>query len=275
MEQNQELYFNVEKHPLDIEGVDDSLSHLTNMVIGDTPNGRKLLNVCSENYEIVNNKDLIQPMEEIMDNNFKDWEMVPTQEEYARFTFNFLIKDDYFDVGKDEGWNDPLIPKIKLKNSYDGSLKVHFIAGFYRLICENGMTIPAAGFKDKNITKKLMHTPSIIEKERLQRAIDHTKELFDQAHELIAPYKELAEKNVPDVPDRVDEVIEETNVLPKYRDQILNRVYYENENNGVHNSDWSIYNGFNWILNHEPSLSTKQAQKEKLDQKVLNWLYDN
>jgi len=37
--------------------------------------------------------------------------------------------------------NDMLNPEIIIKNSYDGSLQVHILAGAFRLVCSNGVVI--------------------------------------------------------------------------------------------------------------------------------------
>ena len=37
--------------------------------------------------------------------------------------------------------DDMLNPEIIIKNSYDGSLQVHILAGAFRLVCSNGMVI--------------------------------------------------------------------------------------------------------------------------------------
>lgn len=122
------------------------------------------LGVCTDCYDLVQNKDLIDLSESMFTaRGLTGWErkeVVSHGGAKARFIYKFPK------VGFSVGKNDNLIFALKVQNSFDGSLRASFNIGLFRLICSNGLTVP---HKAINLSHK--HT-GVLNAEAMSRGLD-------------------------------------------------------------------------------------------------------
>ena len=101
-------------------------------------NTGNVISCMSDNYKLVTNQEVMKEVEPIMNKSkavFKEAQMFGGNNARTKWTWYYPgIK---VKVSKD----DVLNPEITIQNSYDGSWELSFLAGAFRLLCANGLTI--------------------------------------------------------------------------------------------------------------------------------------
>lgn len=116
----------------------------------------EVLGVVSERYTILQNRDLIPTAETLFRNSglrfLNHGVFVSNQGAQVRAKYRFPDLDLNLN-----GQSIQFV--LQVQNSFDGSLKVAFDLGLFRMLCTNGMKIPA--FKGSTISLMRKHTESI------------------------------------------------------------------------------------------------------------------
>ena len=96
-----------------------------------------VLSCVTDKYKVVQNQSIIEAAEPVL----KETGAILTEAESfsngARSTWTWKIPDIKVKIDK----KDHINPTITLKNSYDGSVQLHILAGAFRLICSNGLVV--------------------------------------------------------------------------------------------------------------------------------------
>lgn len=236
-------------------------------IVVQTSSGPKIVNTCSKQYELVPNEKIINPLLETLEGY--DIDFITSSRFDARFSLDVLFKDIKMNVGK----KDEIIPKMRMYNSYDGRLKYQFHMGFFRMICSNGMVIPAEGFEDKNVTLKMRHTPSLGSYVERTAIIDMIENFKLHSKEYTKPFQALQSNKVGNIEERVKEVIEATRFPSRQAEEVISRIQVEmGELKTNIATDWLVYNGLNFQLNHNTDIKMDVSKKERVDQQVLTFL---
>ena len=261
-----EIYFPVEKIPNpELEHGVELPSGLQYAVQVTKPDGvKRIVNYCSEIYHLVPNDTVIPLFLDTISKYYK----VETQvkiNQWSRFFVDFILKDKGTNIGK----GDPIFPKIRVINSYDGSIKYQYMNQFWRKICANGMM----GWTGGNTHLKMMHTPAIGEEVSFEGVMEMTSKFLAELGEHTEVFKELADQVVRNPELRVEEIIEETSFPTTLHEDVLYRLGQEKEQlNLQYTTDWLVYNAFNYQLNHNEDFKAKESKREKMDHEVLTYL---
>jgi hypothetical protein len=147
-DQNSKFDYKVEQTPLFANG---KQTRFRGNVRTDTG---ECLGVVTEQYSLMQNEDLFGSVEELFKNRnlgvFKRREIVTGGGSRVRGIYTF--SEQGIKVQKDD-----ILFQLTIQNSFDGSLRVAFKAGLFRLVCSNGATSPVGGLV--NLTKK--HTDAL------------------------------------------------------------------------------------------------------------------
>lgn len=259
-----EILFPVEKVPM--VNMTKGLGfnpRFTHAIVGDIKGKKVVLNICSKSYTLVKNEDIILPFEKALGEQFT-FDTVIRERGNSRFYIDYIIKDELFTIAR----KDKISPRVRVHNSYDGRLKFHLSYGFFRQVCSNGMVV---GEKLKNLN--LMHTEQMAENYAPSELVEGIQGFLDQAKDLIQPYIDLNNQKVTNVQDRVMEVIEETKFPTRQAEEVLARIEAERKQlNLPYVTDWLVFNGFNFQLNHNEAINMDEHKKEKVDFEVLTHL---
>ena len=261
----ESLYFPVEKieNP-EIERGIELPSGLQYAVQVTKPDGTKrIVNYCSEIYHLVPNETIL-PLFHNEISRFYDVDVKVKMADYSRFFVDFIIKQNPVEIMR----GDKLNARLRIFNSYDGSMRYQFSAAFWRQVCGNGMM----GWKNMSRILK-MHTPSIGEETSFAKVFEMTSKFLAEAAENTEVYKELADTTVKYPQSRVEDVIDSTSFPSSLEEDVLYRL--EEEKNALkltEVTDWLIYNAFNYQLNHNDEIKTKENKRERMDQEVLEYL---
>ena len=134
-----------------------------------------VLSCVTDKYKVVQNQSIIEAAEPVL----KETGAILTEAESfsngARSTWTWKIPDIKVKIDKKDHVN----PTITLKNSYDGSVQLHILAGAFRLICSNGAVIGIVASKYKN--KHIQSNISLDDFESvISETMDKTKLIFKE-----------------------------------------------------------------------------------------------
>jgi hypothetical protein len=260
-----DIYFPVEKISVEeLHGPDyEHPSGISHAIVVTKPDGvKRVVQYCSDIYFLLPNSDIIPKLEEELSKFFKVRKEV-RMNQWSRFFIDFILEDKSFAM---QG-QDIVFPKLRTINSYDGAIRYHYQAGFYRQICANGMM----GWEwDKGI--KQMHTPKIGKETSFAAIMEMTSEFLAESSDVFEVYRELQDQPVKDWMLRIEEVTEETAFPVSLQEDVSDRMGHELDTLKVEANDWLIYNAFNYQLNHHDGLKAKQSKKDTFDQEVLGYL---
>lgn len=241
----------------------DFAAQMNHWIVVKPKKGPKLVvNSCSANYHLITNRELITPLAERLDKEFQNVEARISQSRHARFYIDFVIKDKTLDIQK----GDRLNPRVRLNNSYDGSVRYSFEFGFHRLVCTNGLTAYVAS--DKSF--KLRHTSGVG-----ASAVDKTmvaiESFLKESGKMVEGYKEMNKKKITyeSALDKIEDIIDNTKYPIKKKEGAVARLDEERKQFPV--TDWLIYNSLNYALYHDDS-KMKIHKRDKVDAEVLKYI---
>ena len=260
-----DIYFPVEKVP--VEEITPGFEHpsgINHAIVITKPDGTKrVVQYCSELYYLVPNDTIIPDFEKEMSRFFKIEKKIKMSR-HARFFIDFILMEKAMTMTP----KDVVFPRIRLINSYDGSIRYHFQAGFWRQICSNGMMglVWDKGFK-------MMHTPKLGKETSFGAVMEMASEFLAESTEVLEVYRELQDNSVADWMERIEDVAEETSFPVTLKEEVMERMGTELDIlSGGEPNDWLIYNAFNYQLNHNEDLKAKESKKDTMDQEVLQYL---
>lgn len=261
-----DIYFPVEKVPVkEIMPGYEHPSGISHAIVVTKPDGTKrVVQYCSNTYYLVPNNTIIPIFEKEISRFFKIEKRIRAFN-WAIFSIDFLLKDKLISI-MDE---DLILLRITMINSYNGSRKYHFQTGFFRVICSNGMMIPAGSVN--KITA--MHTPKLGKETSFEAVLEMTSKFLSEASEIAEVYYELQEQPVSDWMMRIEEVAEGTKFPISLKEDVTDRMYQELlALPEAEPNDWLVYSAFNYQLNYNEEFKAKESKREEMDQDVLAYL---
>ena len=259
------LYLPVEKVPMGdlLPGYQHLSGLLYAMVVTLASGEQKIVNYCSEDYFLVENKTILPPfIKEV--SKFFNVESYAKSRYGTRFYVDILLKQKELTMFKD----DIIYPAIRYVNSYDGSVKYHWEMLFFRQICKNGLK----GFVNWDSVTK-MHTPGLENLTDFSKVMEMTSLFLAEADTHFENYRYLQDQKVRRPGLRIEEVIDETDFPSSLQEDVAYRLEEETKEFGISQvTDWLIYNAFNYQLNHAAEYKAKEEKKAKIDSQVFQYL---
>jgi len=243
------------------------------------------LNYCSPIYELVPNEMIFPKVEEIFNQHGIAFSVQYSHTQNARFYGNYIIEDPRFGY-KMAGTNDVIKFIWNFQHSYNGLTKYKGVAGFYRLICTNGLVVPVQEMNDYNLVLEGKHTASILRslEEFSQILVNVTNNLGVVKTAITAKYETLGGRWVAKPEDRVKEVLAASKIAiienSKFNtvNDIMNTVMSEAKQTGLgYNgrvNDWLIYNGINQYVNNDDRNIAAPEKRRETDSKVLEYMLE-
>jgi len=171
----KEYDFEIEKRNVQVAG-SGLIPNLKAIVRKDNNN---ILATVSDRYQIVTHSQVVDQFEVALNSlggSFKNRNIVTTLPyNGAKMLRKYTFPDIRINIGKDKitGKDDEFDLTLELRNSYDGSMRVGYSFGAYRLLCLNGMFIGSkfvemmskhfSSIDVDNMTQNLKNCPEILE----------------------------------------------------------------------------------------------------------------
>jgi len=243
------------------------------------------LNYCSPVYELIPNSSIFSKIEQVLNNRAIKFTAKYYHINYSRFYANYIIDDPRFAYVM-KGTNDVIKFVWYHQHSYNGLTKYKGIAGYYRLVCSNGLTIPVPEMQKYNLLLEGKHTGAILHtlEEFDKLFLNLINNLDDVKNSITKNYEFLNDRWVSNPENRIAEILNFANITmvdnSKFNtlNYIMNRINDEANNitlgyNGKIN-DWLIYNGINqYINNNNLNIAAPEKRREK-DMKILEYVLD-
>jgi hypothetical protein len=243
------------------------------------------LNYCSPIYELVPCAEIFPKVEEIFKQNGIAFSAQYSHTNNARFYGNFTIEDPRFGY-RMQGTNDIIKFIWNFQHSYNGLTKYKGIAGFYRLVCTNGLTVPVQEMKEYNLVLEGKHTNAILhslmEFETILQNVTNNLGVVKTA--ITAKYESLGGRWVAKPEDRLKEVLAASSIIfvenSKFStiNDIMSRISKEaNDQTLGYNgrvNDWLIYNGVNQYINDDERNIAAPEKRRETDSKVLEYMLE-
>jgi len=171
------------------------------------------LNYCSPRYELVPNSTIFPKVEDILNGHGIKFNVTYSHTDNTRFYANYEITDERFSY-KMKGTNDRINFIWNFQHSYNGLTKYRGIAGFFRLICSNGLVVPVEEMNDYNLCIQGKHTSSILHSlEQFSHILTKVSENFEEMKEsIVTKYETLGGRWVAKPEDRIEEVLKATKI---------------------------------------------------------------
>ena len=239
-------------------------SHNNHCVLVTRPDGmEQAVNFVSGRYGLLENAEFFPQLEsKLTENNFRftaSYENV----DFCKYYATYKIEGRDLNIGQTK-YDDKIMPMMKIMRSYSSQIGFRIVFGFYRQICSNGLW----GYKWVQ-QSNLKHTVGNLDK-MYQTITTSIQKFLDEAKELTEVYQVIGDRAVTHWTDRVQEVIAATGFPVKAAEQVINRINFEHNTNGLPITDWLIYNGFNYQLSHSEGMGASPESRVDLDREVFN-----
>ncbi len=267
----QDLLFNVRK----VDNSENTNSEHAYKVIGNIDGVDKVLNYCSDRYELVDNKEIFPAIETELKNRNMEFSAHYEQVNNARFYSKIILEDQSLAIGSG---NDVVKPMVSINHSYNGLTKYSITFGYFRLVCSNGLVIPLEGHEDKNLNISGKHTKEILNS--IDLLFDKMNVFFDLQPTIKKRFEVLTDRAIPNYGERIEAVLNATKLKPSKSQLTEINVTAINEantlNGGVVN-DWLIYNAINAYIykakdNKGNRSKAAPETKMSIDKKVLEYI---
>jgi hypothetical protein len=240
-------------------------SYNSSAIVVDLPTGgMKVVNNNSADYQLIRNSAILNPLIAglsdigpitVKGQSWKD----------AVFSMQVVVGKLLQPNGK--AVKDSLHPELQILNSYNGKIRCSIRMGMFRVVCENGLSVPEEFMQ----WAEFSHTPMNEEDLAVAKILKHFEAFLGISDQVAGVYDDLKFMPVVNLENRVDEVIENTKFPVKLKEDVMDRIMFERAQ-GFKSTDWLVFNGFNYQLNHHEDLNWDPAKKVKTDHAILSFL---
>ena len=212
-----------------------------------------VLSCVTDTYKVVQNYSVIEAAEPIL----KETEAVLTEAESfsngARSIWTWKIPDIKVKVDKKDFVN----PTITIKNSYDGSVQLHILAGAFRLVCSNGLVI---GTTISNKVNK--HSIYNLNLDKIEESIKDTVNSIQTVFSNDFP--KLVETKVK--PNHIQ------NLIKMFPDFTIERLTEYLLGHKIH-TYWDLLNAATWVATHvmKRNYETTHKLESRIYPSITKW----
>lgn len=240
------------------------------MIEIETKKGPIICNNCSSEYLLVPNREIFPVLEQEMQKfGLSDIRRSIVDNSSFFVDYDFVDKKNKIKIAK----GDVIFPRISIENSYNSRYMFKINAGFMRQVCTNGLCIPV---EDSTFETILSHSKGNIGK-IVAESLEGISTFFGKAKEIAGEYEILMETKVSDsdIEDCVENILRKSKALISYKEDIIERIRRENEENKIEINLFSIYNGINYYLQpiHNETLTADSVKRRQMDEKILDVVF--
>lgn len=265
-ESEQEFFYNAEIVPTNTILQSPDYAVMKNnaycVVVNLPENKRKIVNFCSDVYGLINNSEIFPQIELLLDEKYR-YETTYKHYNHCVFWADYKIQNEDIIVGVEK---DKVIPMLRIIHSYNGTVRFQAIFGFYRQICTNGLWALSQGqkFEYRHIEKNKKKIFDVLQKDfrGFLKSISFNPQYLN----------DLAYLEIDNFNSCVDDISKNLKISEKKKQQVLDRIKYEQKETNLPFSAWLVYNSFNFVLNSNSEFTIDVTQKMKLDTELFTYL---
>lgn len=225
------------------------------------PSMNKVLHLSGRNYQLITNEQLIMPIYDKLQSMFGEsgFDVSCMSEDDRRFSARFVLKDKVIEVAQKDYVN----LMIEVQNSYDGSLRHSLALSYFRQVCTNGLMAwrKETALDNKHVSDYVPNLEIIIKRlDELDISLQQFRKLTE---------RRVSSKEMDGIMEKLREFKNNDSFPKKLLSEVSMKVHQEVEQLNSEPNAWILYNGFNNILNHHPSVGLAMDIKERVDRNVL------
>jgi hypothetical protein len=241
--------FPVTEVPIQMEGIVNPEAYKF-IVRSDTS---KIISCMTNEYKLVTNESIIETATPILKDCGAKLTECKTFSNGARTMWTWTIPDVSVDIGN----GDMVNPTITLKNSYDGSLQLHILAGAFRILCSNGLVIGTT-ISDK-MNKHSIYNMNL---DKLENSIKDTIDTVENV--FINDFPVLTETEIK--PKYIKQLIE---MFPSFTMEYLTQYLLANNPKTF----WDLLNAATWVSTHnmKRNYETTHKLESRIYPKITKW----
>jgi hypothetical protein len=205
----------------------------------------QVLSCMTNDYRTITNNELMETALPILKDNGAVLKEAISFGEGQKSIWKWRIPDIKIEVGE----GDLINPEIIIKNSYDGSLQVHILAGAFRLICSNGLVIGITlGSRNYRHNQNNINLDKL--DEAIKETITHTRNVGENFPKL--KETELEEKHI----------VKLIELFPSTMSEYMVDYLVANKPKNY----WDLLNCATWITTHK--MKRLYQSTHKLEQQI-------
>jgi hypothetical protein len=246
------VLFNIDKRDVFVDGA--KVPHRKAII---NKNTGQVIGIVSDNYAPILNKVLLEHCTTILDKAKMPFN-VP-EGHLIRGGSETVIEIDIPSKQVLADKDDPLMLRIYLINSFDGYSSARLIAGFVRLVCENGMTVGK-----KEFTFHYRHVANAGD----MIVADFNRYVSEKSKAMLAFVTRMTGIIFSDA-KQVQEIISKAEWIPnKYHGGLISQAKDMKTLNA-----WELYNVFTYVITHDIARNIEGRLKfyRKLNIEALKW----
>jgi translation initiation factor IF-1 len=205
-----------------------------------------VISCVTDKYKMVTNQQVIDAAKPVI----KDIGAVLTEEKTfangARSIWTWKIPDVKVKIDNKDYVN----PTLTLKNSYDGSVQLHILAGAFRLVCSNGLTIGTT--ISNKVNKHSIYNVNLDKiDESIKDTVDSIKNVFKNDFPLLVNTK-ISPKHIH-------------NLIKMFPDFTIGSLTQYIMGHSM-NTFWDLLNAATWVATH--TMKRNYESTHKLENKI-------
>ena len=235
-----------------------------NLVVGKKAIIRTDTNDCigivGKHYKVVEDKELLNHFKIITDKLHMKWQIKKYYE--IRKGQKTITEIEFPSITKIINKKDKLKLRAHIINGYNGFTSAKLQFGFFRLVCENGMTV---GSKDFSIGYR--HVGKVNEK-LIETFEKYTTEKIEKSINKIKRMAATRFKNTKEINTAIDN---SSWLSMKYIDMVKDA--YKIENMSPKLSHWKLFNAYTYVITHRMNINHENRLHLhlRLNKESLNW----
>ena len=217
----------------------------------------EILSVVTDKYKMVSNKDVVGTAEPVLKEIGAKLTECETFANGARTSWTWKIPDVKVNIGGSKAKKDWVHPTITLKNSYDGSVGLHILAGAFRLVCSNGLII---GNTISNKVNK--HSIYNIHLDNIEESVKNTVDTVESVFKNDFPVlinTEIKSKHVKNLIE----------MFPNFTMESLTQYLIANKPHTF----WDLLNAATWVATHamKRNYETTHKLETRIYPSITKW----
>ena len=213
----------------------------------------EIISCVTDKYQMITNQQIIDSASPVLKEIGGKLVEAETFGNGARTTWTWKIPDVKVKVDEKDYVN----PTVTLRNSYDGSVQLHILAGAYRILCKNGLVI---GTTISNKTNK--HSIYNVHLDKIEESIKDTVNTIDNVFNTDFPIL----VNTKVAPKHIHSLIK---LFPDFTIESLTQYLLAHKPHTF----WDLLNAATWVATHtmKRNYETTHKLESRIYPSITKW----
>lgn len=213
----------------------------------------EVISCVTNEYKLVTNEEILETAFPHLDEVGAELSECEVFGNGARTTWTWKIPDIKVDVGGKDYVN----PQITIRNSYDGTVQLHILAGAFRLVCSNGLIIGTTVSRKVN-----RHSIYNVGLDKIGDSITDTIETVENVFRNDLPLLTETKTNATHVKNLIE-------LFPDFTMEPLTQYLIGNKPDTF----WDLLNAATWVTTHamKRNVESTHTLEKRIYPEITKW----